>query len=187
MFLRQTPAGTFVFLMVVLPMAGVPLSLFLVLAGNKFGPATGLALAAAILPPQLAGMYFLARGPGRAIAQRILKMTGHRLPEPSKSSAVLFTAAVAFLPGLSYTLKSYGLALAGTPFWSYLGISWAVNLLLGVPFVVLGGAFVHFNSRMIIGVVVAFAAMYFGVHAIRRRAGRMINEKIESSAEEGTK
>ncbi|MEJ2690057.1 MAG: hypothetical protein P8130_08925 [Deltaproteobacteria bacterium] len=50
--------------------------------------------------------------------------------------AFLFIA----IPGFPYAVKNYLLALSGLPFLHYLAICWTVQLVMGIPFIVLGEA-----------------------------------------------
>lgn len=182
-YLEQTPGWIFAVLTLVLPMLGVPISLFLVLAGAKFGPLYGLLLLAALLPLQLAAMYYLGRKPARGAVDWLLGHTKYEMPNPPEKNRLLYTVTVVFLPGLAYTLKCYGLAMAGIPFRTYIGVSWPGHFLMGLPFVVLGGAVNRLNPWLLAGGAAALVALYLLVHTVTRRI-TAAREELPEGAEE---
>lgn len=132
--------GLFLTLMVFLPILGIPFSPFLVLSGIKFGTAWGVALSLLVMPVHLGLCYVISKTFFQSIILKIVENRGYSAPafltdKPGKL-VLLFLIA----PGPPYVMKNYLLALTGLSFISYMGLAWAVQGLLALPVVVLGGA-----------------------------------------------
>jgi uncharacterized membrane protein YdjX (TVP38/TMEM64 family) len=163
-----TPAHVFLAMALFLPIAGVPLSLFLVLGGTKFGIAWGLVMLAALIPGQLAVFYWLGNSLARDLVKRLLSRTRYELPPPAEKNPTMYAASVAVIPGVSYTLKCLAVAFAGVPFKNYFAASWPLHFAMGVPFVVLGGGAQDMNPWLLgAGVVGVFAVLLGLRHAAK--------------------
>jgi uncharacterized membrane protein YdjX (TVP38/TMEM64 family) len=140
-FLRQDiHPGLFVLLMASLPVLGIPFSPFLVLSGIKFGTAWGVVLSLLVMPVHLGLCYVISKTFFQTLILKIVENRGYSAPgfltdKPGKL-VLLFLIA----PGPPYVMKNYLLALTGLSFISYMGLAWAVQGLLALPVVVLGGA-----------------------------------------------
>jgi uncharacterized membrane protein YdjX (TVP38/TMEM64 family) len=126
--------------MALLALVGVPLTPLFVVAGATFGAAVGLVGSGLALAASLTMSYRLARGRLRRWLEALLRRFGSALPEFGETgrSALRFALVVKLTPGLPAVVKSYGLAAAGVPFLTYLGVSMLVTGAYGAAVVLLG-------------------------------------------------
>jgi uncharacterized membrane protein YdjX (TVP38/TMEM64 family) len=73
------------------------------------------------------------------------------------------------VPGLSYTIKNYLIALSGIEFRHYFPICWIINMLLGIPLIGLGGSASAMNTAAVVLFVALLVLMYLIVFIVRRR------------------
>ena len=78
---ENTPAKLFIPLMIFLPLAGVPLTFFLLLIGIKFGAINGLLLLEAIIPLHILMAYLLAIGVRHPIESFLVNRKNYQIPE----------------------------------------------------------------------------------------------------------
>lgn len=175
-----TPLHLFLAMALFLPIIGVPLSLFLVLGGTRFGIAWGLVMLAALIPGQLAAFYWLGNGLARDLVKRLLSKTRYELPPPAEKNPTMYAASVAVIPGVSYTLKCLVVAFAGVPFKNYFAVSWPLHFAMGVPFVVLGGGAKDMNPWLLGAGVVGIFAVLLGL----RYAAKHIKKKQSGDGKE---
>ncbi len=139
----------FILLMAVLPICGVPISLFLVLVGMRFGIATGIALSAVTMLFHLSATYYLVHSFLRLWITGLLQRFSIPVPElqimSNKRSAVVFM----LVPGLPYVVKNNLLALTGLPLVPYLLIGWLSQFLTAISFVIFGGAVIEMNYSIL--------------------------------------
>jgi uncharacterized membrane protein YdjX (TVP38/TMEM64 family) len=73
------------------------------------------------------------------------------------------------VPGLSYTLKNYALALSGVPFRYYFPSGYLVQGAMGVPFVIAGDA-VAGRSLALLGAIIGVLLILYGlVYLLRHK------------------
>jgi uncharacterized membrane protein YdjX (TVP38/TMEM64 family) len=53
------------------------------------------------------------------------------------------------VPGLSYALKNYLLPLSGIRFFPYMMCAWLTQGIMGIPFVIMGKALVHWDIELL--------------------------------------
>lgn len=148
---EATPTPLFLVLMFVVPMTGLPLSIFLVTGAIKFGFWGCLLLTGAMIPLHLALSHLLAtrflRGPITALAAR----HGRDLTLTAYGDRMTFTLAVLLFPAFSYAVKNYLLALGGVHPVRYFLYSWPVHMLYSLPFVLVGAAVVTARPEYLAG------------------------------------
>lgn len=137
---RHVSRPVFLLLMLVLPLAGFPFSVFLVLAGVHFGLGWGLLLTWLILPLHMSICFFVTRTFIRKPLMRFLEKRGYRPPALYVKRPGLVMVSLLLLPGPPYILKTYLMALTGLPYPSFLLLNWATESLMTLPIVALGGA-----------------------------------------------
>jgi uncharacterized membrane protein YdjX (TVP38/TMEM64 family) len=157
-------------LMALLPMLGLPLTPFFVIAGATFGIALGALGSISALAANLFASYLIGRWLRPSIAA-LLKRLGYELPDftTRQHGALRFTLAVKLAPGVPAFVKTYGLAVAGVRFGWYFGVSMLITGAYGISIIVLGDSlFDHDRQRVVLalGVLVVLAV---GVWAWRRR------------------
>ncbi len=164
----------FIALMVVLPIVGFPISLFLITAGLKFGLSGGMLVSAAAMPVHLAVSYFLGRYLIDRHVRSLLEKTRYSVPEIPSDKIVPFAAVFFAVPGIPYSLKNLILPLSGISFWPYMGVGVGVQWVMGIPFLGLGGATATMNIYMLSGFFAVLAAGYFFSRWLKRRYGHMV-------------
>jgi len=164
-----TNGYVFAVLMALLPVAGIPISIFLVLVAMIFGLTGGIALTGALMFFHLAATYYLTHTLFRPLVMRLLSryhVGVLKLPERgARRLAFIFM----LFPGLPYSIKNYLLALSGLSFWEYVIIGWTAQFSLSIPFVLLGRAVIKMDP-LILGIALALVILaIIGQNFLRRR------------------
>lgn len=166
---EATPPLLFVGLMAVLPMAGVPLTLFLLFLGAKFGMVTGILILEALLPLQMAAAYVLAHAVRRPLAYYLVNRGHYRIPVVPDHHELMFSFFFITFPGIPYAVKLYLLPLAGVKFRYCVWLNWALNGLLCIPFVLLGKSAMDLNAEMFGATLVIFAVLFIFLRWAKKR------------------
>lgn len=139
-FLRhEVHPALFLLFMGVLPVFGFPMSPFLALAGIKFGTAWGAGVSLLIMPVHLGLCYLISKTFFQTIILKVMQARGYSPPAFLTNKPGKLLLFFLFVPGPPYVMKNYIMALTGLPFISYMGLTWAVQGLLALPIVILGG------------------------------------------------
>jgi uncharacterized membrane protein YdjX (TVP38/TMEM64 family) len=161
-WLRGASPVRFFSAMALLTLIGVPLTPLFVVAGASFGAVVGLVGSGLALAASLAMSYGIARGRLRRWLEALLRRFGSALPEFGETgrNALRFTLVVKLTPGLPAFVKNYGLAAAGVPFPTYLGVGMLVTGAYGAAVVLLGQSLFEHELRpaLLFGAVVALLA-----------------------------
>lgn len=129
--------GGIVFLaLMVLPLAGFPVSVLHALAGAKFGWPLGLALVTVSIAFQLVASYFIVRAAPGFFARRFAWLRGHLSGTVTAHRSLTLFAML--LPGAPYFAQNYVVAGAGVPFGIYFGYSFIIHVVRSVVGVVFG-------------------------------------------------
>lgn len=139
----------FILLMAVLPIFGVPISLFLVLVGMRFGITAGIVLSAVTMLFHLSATYYLVHSFLRVWITGMLQRFSIPVPELQIMSNKRYAFVFMLVPGLPYVVKNNLLALTGLPLVPYLLIGWLSQFLTGVAFVIFGGAVIEMNYSIL--------------------------------------
>jgi len=142
---RDTQPLLFLTLWAILPIFGFPMTIFLVLAGVKFGIVWGILLTLAVMPVHMIASYLVARSFLYRPLLGFLERRGYSLPHLANRRVITGMFVFVSLPGPSYALKNYLLALLDIPFMTYLGMNWSIQSLLHVPIIGLSGAAIQEN------------------------------------------
>lgn len=141
--LSQIPWWLFWIAFALLPLVGMPLSLFYVLAapvaGNQWG---GLAMAATAVFINQALSYWLASGPLHAIASWFLQRWHVKIPTLPAGREGQFILLVRFSP-LPFAAQNYSLGLTRCGFRTYMLYSYAPQMLIGSGVVILGSSILN--------------------------------------------
>ena len=160
-----------------LPLAGFPISLFLVVAGIRFGLAGGMALAAVGMIFHGYAAYYIAHGWFRNPVRRFLDKRGYAIPPVKARHRVWFTALFAALHGPPYVAKLYLLALTDIPRSIYVWIGGPVYIIFSLLPVAAGAAVAEFKLEwiaLVATIIVVFTFLGFWLQ--RRFGGRMMND-----------
>jgi len=162
---EDTRPIVFIALMASLPIVGFPLSLFLILAGIKFGIFHALLITTFLMPLHLLISFFLANSLLRPYLEALMVRLDHPLPEIPEGRTVLYTALFYAIPVAPYSLKNYLLAMTGTPLRYYLSLGWGIQLTMAVPFIGLGKSAAEMN----LGLSLVFMAILGAGYVISRQ------------------
>ncbi|MFP3983744.1 MAG: TVP38/TMEM64 family protein [Desulfurivibrionaceae bacterium] len=180
---RDTQPILFIFLMALMPIIGFPLSVFLILAGIKFGMVWGSLLTALTMIIHLTVSYLLAHSLFKPYLDRMLKnYRGHlRYFREKVSISHLFLFVV--IPGLPYAVKNYTLSLSGLTFQAYFALGWTVQMVMALPLVILGSYAIRMNLTLALLILVFLMLLYLILNRLYRRLGADL--KPSSPEEEG--
>ncbi len=161
---ERTDPFLFVTLMLILPIFGFPISIFLVLCGIKFSVGWAVLLCAASMGLHLLAVLFLTNSLLRQPLQALLSKTGRRLPKLDGNKGLFYTFLFVAIPGPPYFVKNYLMAISRTPKLIYFIIGGGVQFLMALPLVGIGGSLVQMNMKLLI----VFGLMAMGVYVAGR-------------------
>ncbi|RJP41676.1 MAG: hypothetical protein C4548_09045 [Desulfobacteraceae bacterium] len=180
---ERTPAGLFIGLMLVLPMAGVPMSIFLFLLGIKFGIGYGLLILEIIMPLQLLVAYGVVRFFRSPVEKYLVVKKGYQIPRIPPDRVLVFSVLFLFIPGLPYAVKIYLLPLAAVPFRYCFWLNWGIQGTLSIPFVLLGKSAADMNA-VLFGLTLALClVLVLVLKWARKRYGEL--QKKQQNARNG--
>jgi len=161
----------FLLLMLILPIIGVPFSIFLLLVGLKFGIPGGLFFTGLLMGLHMICTYYIVHSFLRRWIITLLK----RLKFPaygSKSTLNTWHLVIFMLiPGLPYAAKNNLLALSGIAFKRYLIINWATQFPMSIPLVLAGAAVIEMNPLTISIVALLLVLVVFLQQYARKKFG----------------
>ncbi len=166
---ENTPTGLFIALMLVLPVAGVPISLFLLVLGIKFGLIYGIALMEMTMPFHILLSYGLARTIRRPVEYLLVNRYGYRIPQVSPDKALMFSVVFLVFPGLPYAAKNFVLPLSGVPFRYCFWLNWAVQGVLVIPFIILGKSAADMDAVLFAVTILLFVILFFLLRWAQKR------------------
>ena len=126
-------------ILALLPLVGAPMSILGIMAGAKFGPLNGLAVSAAAISSNLILSWWIARKWLHGPVQKILRKVEYKMPKLETTEYAGVCIITALIPGPSYTLKNYFLALSNLPFRVIFWIGLPAHLFAVSPGVLFGG------------------------------------------------
>ncbi len=158
----------FIALMITLPAAGFPISVFLVMSGIKFGIPFAVLLWLLVLPVHAMLGYYLS-GKLRKTIKRISEKRGYHVPSVPEHSTAIFSFLFYAIPGLPYALKNYLLPLAGVPFSYCVFMNSIVQAPQGIPFIILGNSVIELDPRMFFIALIMFTMLYIGLRWLKKK------------------
>lgn len=168
---RETNPILFIGLMTLLPVVGFPITVFLILVGIKFGSLGGMLVTALTMPVHMTLSYVLARTLFRDLLQDLLQKRGYSLPQVSSRKSVTGVFIFLFLPGLSYALKNYLLAITDIRLRHYLAFNFCAQGVVTLPVAGLGGAAAANNPLAIALFVAVIALIALGRWVYKKKKG----------------
>ena len=158
----------FIVLMVVLPVVGFPISIFLIIAGIKFGVLYGILLWLMILPFHTT-IAFLAAKSLRPLLEKILGKTfGYTVPAIPYDKEALFSFIFLAIPGIPYAGKNYLLPLAGVSFRYCVMMNCIVQSVMGLPFILLGKSGADMNLSLFYIALLAFILLFILLRRLKK-------------------
>lgn len=167
-------AVTFFLAFLILPLAGFPLSIFLFLAGVRFGLQGGMLVSGVAVLFHNFAAFRLAHGLFRSRVRNRLRKAGHNIPSIKPQHRVWFTALFAALHGPPYIAKLYLLALTDIPLRIYFWVGAPVYIAFCIIPVGAGSAVMNFDPKWIYILVGASAALLILGYWLKNRFGGML-------------
>lgn len=177
---KNTPPALFIALMVVLPLIGIPISIFLIMAGIKFGILYAVLLWAVVLLSHTLISYYLARALRRPLMRLLTEKMGYDVPEVPEQHEALYSFVFLAVPGIPYAVKNYLLPLAGIPFRYCVLMNTIVQLVLGLPFIVLGKSATDMDLRLLLFAAGFFLVGFFAVWWVEKRYGDKLSGAVSA-------
>jgi uncharacterized membrane protein YdjX (TVP38/TMEM64 family) len=140
-FGRRVPAWILLPSFLILPLLGLPISLFLLLIGLRFGFWWGLALSTAAMYFHTFAAYRIAHGLFRRRVRRWLVKKQFGLPTIKVRHQGWFTVLFAAIHGPPYFVKLYALALTDIPLRIHLLYGAPTYIVFAIPPLAFGNAF----------------------------------------------
>ncbi len=167
--------GWLLFLFIlVLPLVGVPMSICGIMIGAKFGAMNGMAVTAVAVAFHLSASWVIARTWLRKPMEIVLKKTRYKLPSLETGEYAGVCLLTALIPGPSYTLKNYFMALSKLPLGVIIGIGLPANLFAmspGILFGSLAGTMSWPKAIFLIGyALLLLVAAHWVIRIIRARS-----------------
>jgi uncharacterized membrane protein YdjX (TVP38/TMEM64 family) len=159
----------FIALYALLPMVGFPISAFLVLLGIKFGSWLGVLIMFGGMPIHLFVALFVSHSFLRSWLYRLFEKLDYRLPKIPVEREAWFGFVFMAMPGLSYSLKNYILALSGISKRVFFLCGFLVQGIMGIPLVIAGGAAAGKSLVLLAAVLVLLLLIYGIFYRIRKR------------------
>jgi uncharacterized membrane protein YdjX (TVP38/TMEM64 family) len=169
---KSLPALWFLALFLVLPLAGFPISVFLILAGIRFGFWGGLAASGVAVFFHNFAAYRLTHGLFRTRLRAFLDRAGYAIPAIDEKNRIRVTMLFAAVHGPPYFAKLYALALTDIPFRIYFfagaSVYWAF---CAIP-VAIGSAVTRQDLSWVYYIVGAVVVITLGGYWLKHRQGR---------------
>jgi len=166
---RDTQPLLFIVLMVLMPIFGFPFSVFLVLAGVKFGIAWGYILTSLTMAVHLTCSYLLGHSVFKPYLDRIMDKYRLQLRGFREKTSLFHLFLFAVIPGCPYAVKNYALSLSGLSFPAYFAVGWTTQLVMALPFVAFGQHAAKMNLRWAFFLLVFLVVLYLFLHWLYRR------------------
>lgn len=170
---RAHPA-VIVLAFLVLPMLFFPVTALLVLIGIRFDVIPGLVIVFLLIPVHLLIAFSVVRSVLYEHVKKFARKKGYPILNVPGDRYLEFGLVFMAVPGLPYAVKNYLLPVSGIPFREYFLISWLVNGMLGIPFVVLGDAASRWSIPLFFFFLLLLIVAYFISRKIRKRYDRML-------------
>lgn len=142
---KSTPTLPFIAVMLSLPVAGFPVSVILMIAGIKFSLFRAIMLWALIVPIHTIIGYYLANALRNTLLHILTVKLGYRIPKIPEKHEAFFSFIFLAVPGIPYAGKNYLLPLAGVKFRYCVLMNAIIQVLLAIPFIMLGKSAVEMN------------------------------------------
>lgn len=165
---QDMPALLFIALMMAMPVIGFPISIFLILAGIRFGIFYATLLWLTVLPIHVLIGYFLARWARKPLEQISYRM-GYPIPPLPEKGAPMFSFLFLAIPGVPYAGKNYILPLAGAPFSYCVVMNFFVQFPQGIPFIILGESVMELDLTLLYISLIIIAAIYFLLRWLKKK------------------
>lgn len=159
----------FISLMVVLPALGFPISLFLVVAGIKFGFAWAFLIWLVVLPFHTVIAYLAVRFFRPRLQNLLNRMFGYTLPTIPAHRQAFFSLLFLAIPGVPYGFKNYLLPMAGVSIVYCIPLNILIQSVLGLPYIILGRSGAEMNLTLFLLALLLFFCIYLVLRWTKRK------------------
>jgi len=166
--LKSMSPVVFIALMITLPAAGFPVSVFLVMSGIKFGIFYAALLWLIVLPLHALIGYYLS-GKLRKTIKRFSEKRGYHIPKAPEKNTAMYSFLFYAVPGLPYAGKNYLLPLAGLPFSHCVLMNSIVQAPQGIPFIILGRSVIELDPTLFYLALIMFIMLFVMLLWLKRR------------------
>lgn len=161
----------FVLLMIILPLAGFPISIFLVLSGIKFGLLLAVVLWLFVLPLHTLISYIIAKSLHPFLAKLLKDTVGYTIPVIPEKRKAIFSFLFFAVPGIPYAGKNYLLPLAGLEFRYCVIMNCIVQSVMGLPFILMGKSGADKNSTLFYVALFSLVVLVMTLRWLKRKYG----------------
>lgn len=161
----------FLLLMLILPIIGAPLSIFVLLVGLKFGLLIGLMITALLMGLHMICTYYIVHSFLRGWIIKLLKRLDLPAYTTKRTLNTWHLVIFMLIPGLPYAIKNNLLALSGIEFKRYLLINWTTQFPMSIPLVLAGAAVIEMNPLTISIVFFLLVLVVFLQQYARKKFG----------------
>lgn len=175
-FNENLSAGWFIAAFFVLPLFGFPISIFLVLAGLRFGLLGGMALVTGAMFFHNFAAYHMTHSWFRNRVRSFLERIGYGIPPVKAQHRIWFTALFAAIHGPPYAPKLYLLALTDIPFRIYFWVGTPVYILFALIPVTAGNAVSEFDAKWLYILIPLFLVFLIGGYWLQKRYGGIMKK-----------
>lgn len=159
----------FIVMMVVLPMIGFPISVFLLIAGIKFEILQAVLLWLFVLPLHALAGYAAATYL-RPLLKKLLSNTlGYKVPDIPEKHEAMFSFLFLAIPGIPYAAKNYLLPLAGVSIYYCILLNCLVQGVFGLPFILLGKSGAEVNLTLFAVAVVLIICLFLVLNWLKKK------------------
>jgi uncharacterized membrane protein YdjX (TVP38/TMEM64 family) len=179
--LQAIPKPLYFAAFVVLPMLGVPITVFYLTAIPVLGqahPATGVALGLLALALDMALANVLGRGLLHPAIEWVIRHRHLKIPKIKRENEWKVVLAVRLSP-IPFALQNYLLALGHARWRSYLGLSMLVQGSIGAAIMLVGTSILTGGIGYVLAALFAVLVLHLVFDAIRKRLTRERLEPIQ--------
>ena len=161
--------------LVFLPVLGIPVSLFCIMAGVKFGFGWGMLVIGIAMLGHMLMCFAAMHSYIKPLVKRFLDRRGYQTPALNTSSQVNWAIGLVALPVLPYMVKNILVASGTLPLRTYLMINWPLQLLHAVPYVMFSGAVKSQNLTLMWVAIGMFLVFWIGARVLQKRQNATVS------------
>lgn len=175
-YLGDSEPWVFFTAFVILPLFGFPVSLFYFIAAELYGRVPSVLFVGTSLMVHLGVVFWIASKLFRGLIANLISRSRYHLPQILPSEYVKITVALRISPGVPFFVQNYLLGLGGIPFSVFFFVSWPIQFLWAVAFILLGES--AFEGNLSIGLMSVCFIIALGIitKIVRERLSNCLHE-----------
>ncbi len=150
-YLGDSEPWVFFTAFVILPLWGFPVFPFYFIAAELYGRVPGILLVGTSLMVHLVVVFWIASRLFRGLITNLISRSRYHLPQIPSSEYVKITFVLRITPGIPFFVQNYLLGLGGITFRVFFFVSWPIQFLWGIAFILLGES--AFEGNLSIGLM----------------------------------